>query len=209
MPLEEHTFSVAETAFVTSLTKADINHEIDQQVIKPRGIVSGKAGTGAPASRGVGLRGVGAPALLYLSAIKPVRRDMSVALRKKVCRAFEAALRHHQDEVKVETVIFSVNEARQRIADRAARIERLHEVIEDADGIAGGQPVIKGTRIKPWLVADMLAAGTPVAEIEDEYDLTTEQVELAKLYSQLYPRRGRPRKAESRRTLTRHALPPR
>jgi hypothetical protein len=43
------------------------------------------------------------------------------------------------------------------------------------------------------LVADMLAQGTAVEEILEGYPpLTREQVELAPLYLQAFPRRGRP-----------------
>lgn len=207
MLTKEHTFTVAETAFVTEMSKADVNHEIDQEV------VPGKAASGAPRARrgrgDLGTRMLDESEVLFLAAVKPVKRDLSVALRKRLCRAFGAAVRNQQEVAKVGPLLFCLKDARDRVAARAAQVERLHAVVEVKEGVAGGEAVVRGTRIKPWLVAEMLEAGTSAQEIMQEYDLTAEQVELAQLYARLYPRRGRPKKAEARRNLTEYALPPR
>lgn len=195
----ERTYSVAETAYVTSLSKSEVNNEFDQHVIWPAGSSRGRR-------REAHARQIDEPTLLFLGAIKPVRKDLSVGLRKQICQAFRNAIVHDQGMVKVASVMFSLDEARRQIAERRHRIARLHDLVGPQDGVAGGDPVIKGTRIKPWHVADMLRGGACAEELQKEYDLTLEQIEVAKLYAQLYPRRGRP-KVESRRNVMAYDLP--
>jgi len=56
-----------------------------------------------------------------------------------------------------------------------------------------GTPVYRGTRIPIELIANMVRQGTKIAEILEGYPaLDREKVELAPLYVQAFPRRGRP-----------------
>jgi uncharacterized protein (DUF433 family) len=65
-------------------------------------------------------------------------------------------------------------------------------VISDPE-IMRGTPVYRGTRIPVELIADMLTQGARPEEILEGYPaLDREKVELAPLYVQAFPRRGRP-----------------
>jgi uncharacterized protein (DUF433 family) len=56
--------------------------------------------------------------------------------------------------------------------------------------------VFRGTRIPVHMIADFGAAGVPREELLEDYPaLTGESLEIATRYTQLYPRRGRPRQA--------------
>jgi len=56
-----------------------------------------------------------------------------------------------------------------------------------------GTPVYRGTRIPVELIADMLRQGANPEEILEGYPaLDRDKVELAPLYVQAFPRRGRP-----------------
>jgi uncharacterized protein (DUF433 family) len=60
--------------------------------------------------------------------------------------------------------------------------------------IKGGVPVIAGTRISAYGVADRVAAGDSVEEIAAEFStIPVEAFETAATYASLTPRRGRPR----------------
>jgi uncharacterized protein (DUF433 family) len=57
----------------------------------------------------------------------------------------------------------------------------------------GGTPCIVGTRIPVHLVADMSEGGDSLPATLEAYPrLTPEQVELARLFANAYPLRGRP-----------------
>jgi hypothetical protein len=56
-----------------------------------------------------------------------------------------------------------------------------------------GTPVYRGTRIPIELIASMVRQGAKIDEILEGYPaLDREKVELAPLYVQAFPRRGRP-----------------
>ncbi|HWN57797.1 MAG TPA: DUF433 domain-containing protein, partial [Methylomirabilota bacterium] len=67
-------------------------------------------------------------------------------------------------------------------------------VVRDSE-VRGGEPVIRGTRIPVYLVADLIEQGAGEQEILSGYPtLKRENRELARLYAMAYPRRGRPPK---------------
>lgn len=62
------------------------------------------------------------------------------------------------------------------------------------DEILGGTPVIRGTRAPVYDFAASIAAGNPMESILSAYpSLNREQVELAALFAEANPQRGRPR----------------
>lgn len=80
--------------------------------------------------------------------------------------------------------------------DVDGRLHRLYDarkiVVSDPE-ILSGTPVIKGTRVPVYDVAASVAAGISVDRILSSYpSLKCEQVELAALFAQANPLRGRP-----------------
>jgi len=57
-------------------------------------------------------------------------------------------------------------------------------MIEVDPEIAGGKPVIKGTRITVKLILELLANGWSIEDIKEEYDLTEEQIKAAIKYAE-------------------------
>ena len=83
-------------------------------------------------------------------------------------------------------------------------LDRLHAaramVVSDPE-ILSGTPVIRGTHVPVYDVAASVASGIPVDRILSAYpSLQREHVELATMYAEANPQRGRPRQ--------RTALPP-
>jgi uncharacterized protein (DUF433 family) len=73
-------------------------------------------------------------------------------------------------------------------------------VVSDPE-ILSGTPVIRGTRVPVYDVAASVASGIPIDRILSAYPgLQREHVELATIYAEANPQRGRPR--------LRTALPP-
>jgi uncharacterized protein (DUF433 family) len=80
------------------------------------------------------------------------------------------------------------------VDERMVRLNAARaQVIEDSE-ILSGTPVIKGTRVPVYDVAASVAAGIPMERILSSYpSINREQVELAALFAEANPQRGRPR----------------
>jgi uncharacterized protein (DUF433 family) len=80
------------------------------------------------------------------------------------------------------------------VDERMVRLNAARaQVIEDNE-ILSGTPVIKGTRVPVYDVAASVAAGIPMDRILSAYpSLNRDQVELAALFAEANPQRGRPR----------------
>jgi uncharacterized protein (DUF433 family) len=68
--------------------------------------------------------------------------------------------------------------------------------VSDPDTL-GGTPVIRGTRVPVYDVAASVAAGIPMDRILEAYpSLDADKVELAAIYAEANPVRGRPRSSD-------------
>lgn len=74
-------------------------------------------------------------------------------------------------------------------------LEKARKMIVSDKDVRGGAPCFKGTRIPVHDVAEMIANGDESSTILAAYpSLTQKQIEAAMVYSEAYPRRGRPRR---------------
>jgi len=90
-------------------------------------------------------------------------------------------------------VVIQVKSVRLELDLDLRKLERAENMIVSDPEIMRGTPVYRGTRIPVELVADMLIQGAKPEEILDGYPaLDREKVNLAPLYVQAFPRRGRP-----------------
>jgi uncharacterized protein (DUF433 family) len=77
---------------------------------------------------------------------------------------------------------------------RLQRLNAARAQVSVDDQILSGTPVISGTRVPVYDVAASVAAGYPMERILSSYpSVTHEQVELAALFAEANPQRGRPR----------------
>ena len=77
-------------------------------------------------------------------------------------------------------------------------IERAQKLITVDPGILGGAPVFAGTRVPVDTVTASLKKGIDRKRILGSYPfLTDEHLEAARVYSEVYPRRGRPTKSST------------
>ena len=78
--------------------------------------------------------------------------------------------------------------------ERLGQLIAARSLVASSPELLGGMPVIQGTRIPVHDVAASVAAGIPMGRILAAYpDLNAEQVELATIFAEAYPPRGRPR----------------
>ncbi|AWK86530.1 DUF433 domain-containing protein [Azospirillum thermophilum] len=184
-------YTVAEAAYVAELDSKAINNEFEQAILES-----------ASAERLVSR-----PSLFYVVAVKPLRAQMSTEARRMLHRGFLDAFNDGRPLVEFGYFQIAIPRIEEDVAPRLTLVEKLRDMIEIVPGVAGGEPVFTGTRIKPRLVAEMVRTGAPEAELCRDYGLSREQIELATLFDALYPRRGRPPAA--RRNVRTHVLPPR
>jgi uncharacterized protein (DUF433 family) len=79
--------------------------------------------------------------------------------------------------------------------ERLARLEEARAAVAASPEILGGTPVIRSTRVPVYDVAASVAAGISVDRILSAYpSLNGNDVELAAIYAEAVPARGRPRR---------------
>ena len=175
-------FTASEAAAVTALPVKEVHRAIDAGPVQ--------------ATRAKTRRCLNKNDLVYLRIVSEARRGGQLRLSEKTkIRLYDLILRNKSEDqialsniliVDLRQVIEMVNNGLKRL--RAA--ERM--VVSDPD-IRGGEPVIRGTRIPVYQIADMMAGETTEEEILEGYPtLGHEKIELAQLYAQAHPRRGRP-----------------
>jgi len=184
-------YTVAEAAYVAGLDAKAINNEFEQNILKAE----------------TAERLISRPSLYYVVAVKPFRTQMTIEVRRLLHGNFLDAFDRRAPVVEFGHFQVPIRDIEEEVAPRLDPVERLRDMIQIVPGVAGGEPVFTGTRIKPRLVAEMVRSGTPRAEIIEEYDLDDEQITLAVLFDTLYRRRGRP--PVVRRNVKSHALPAR
>jgi uncharacterized protein (DUF433 family) len=183
--------SPREAVFVTGLSEKTINQAIDRKEVRT-----------LPARReGDHERLLGFPELLYLSLRDSVGRLLSPE-GKRVLRQKLDVLRATPGPagVTMGPLELDVTSEVQALTERLARIEQAREFVSVDPEVRAGEPVVRGTRIPVSVLADLERQGASREELLEDYPaLTAESLEAALFYAQLYPRRGRPRRAPWRR----------
>ena len=104
------------------------------------------------------------------------------------------------EAVHDEPLAVDVRVMTEAVCRRIALLADAKRMVEADDGVLGGTPCFKGTRIPVHDITTMLANGDSIATLQAAYPrLTGEQISAAPIYAWAYPRRGRRRNA----TLTR------
>jgi uncharacterized protein (DUF433 family) len=132
--------------------------------------------------------------VLYLRLEAAGVRFLPLAARRAIAKKIESS--PEVDAVVLtegSAVVIQVKPVRRELDLNLRKLERAEDMIVSDPEIMRGAPVYRGTRIPVALIADMLRQGAKTGEILDGYPaLDRERVELAPLYVQAFPRRGRP-----------------
>jgi len=96
-------------------------------------------------------------------------------------------------EVKDEFLTIDFTSFRHDVNERLRRLHAAQEMVVSDPEILGGTLTIRGTRVPVYHVAASVATGISTGRILASYpSLSREQVELAALYAEANPQRGRP-----------------
>ncbi len=177
-------YTPAQASAVANLPLTAVHKLIERRLIRPRRLRSGRAV----------LRMLSKQQVLYLRLEAEGVRLLPIASRRAIAKRIEAA--PEVDAVVLtegSAVVIQVKSVRLELDLDLRRLERAEDMIVSDPEIMRGAPVYRGTRIPVDLIADMLSQGTKPEEILEGYPaLDREKVELAPLYVQAFPRRGRP-----------------
>lgn len=183
--------SPREAVFVTGLSEKTINQAIDRKEIPT-----------LPARRtGEHERLLGFPELLYLSLRDSVGHLLSPAGKRMLLQRLDV-LRAEQmpGGLTMGPLELNIGPQVEAVVGRLERVELTRSFVSVDPQVRGGEPVVSGTRIPVSVLADLERQGATREELLEDYPaLTAESLEAALFYAQLYPRRGRPRRAEWRR----------
>jgi uncharacterized protein (DUF433 family) len=188
----EH-LTATEAAVVAHVSIRDVNRAIDERIL-PSGFFR------AGAERNVAVAGCPLIAFYFESAERLTSKERLWAIERAGARlkksgAF-AAVSLEDWTFRDEFLAIDLAPFVRRTAERMARLVQAREAVEVSRTVLSGSPVIRGTRVPVYDVAASVAAGIPQERILAAYpSLDAEKIELASIYAQATPSRGRPRRA--------------
>lgn len=136
-------------------------------------------------------------AVAVAAASKSLGRRLTVSDKKLVARKLAAlspaALKTAEIEV-APAVVLHVGWLARDAVERAERYAADRDAfIEVVEGVQGGRPVIKGTRLTVSAIHGRLSSGDTIETLLEDYpDIPRRAFEAAALYAQTHPQVGRP-----------------
>jgi uncharacterized protein (DUF433 family) len=181
MPARSELLTPSEAAVIAGVTVRDVNRVIDEHIV-PTSLYSLKGGRWLRSNACTYVR-------FYFHAAKALTSDE----RTHVIYAL-SAMKHHRWTFKHEFLTVDLDGFFVETQAKHAALMRARELVVEDPEILGGTPVIRGTRIPVYDIAASIAAGHEVGRVKAAYpELDDERIELASLYAQANPPRGRPR----------------
>jgi len=179
--------SAKEAAFVTGLSEKTINQAIDRAEIQP-----------LPMRRqGDTERMLGVGDLVYLRLRNEVGRLLSAEGKRKLRREIGQSVtgKPQPAAVSLGAIEVTIGPELTEIEQKLAAIAEVRSFVVSDPEVRAGEPVVRGTRISVYMLADLARQGAPTEELLEDYpSLTAESLEAALLYARMYPKRGRPRR---------------
>jgi uncharacterized protein (DUF433 family) len=182
--METLEYTPAQASAVANLPLPAVHKLIERRLIRPRRLRTGRSIQ----------RMLSREQVLYLRLEAEGVSLLPIAARRAIAKKIESS-------PEIDTVVLTegsalviqVKSVRLELDSDLRKLERAKNMIVSDPDIMRGMPVYRGTRIPVELIADMLGQGTSPEEIIEGYPaLDREKIELAPLYVQAFPRRGRP-----------------
>lgn len=136
-------------------------------------------------------------AVALAATVKSLGRRLTVNDKKLVARKLAAlspaALKTAEIEVAPAVVLHIGTLAREAVERAERYIRNRDDFIERVEGVMGGRPVIKGTRLSTTAIHGRLVWGDSIADLMEDYpDIPREAFEAAFIYAKTHPQVGRP-----------------
>jgi uncharacterized protein (DUF433 family) len=185
-----------EAAVVARVALRDVNRAIDERIL-PEGFFSLDDGRRIAASACTLIS-------FYFDSAKRLTSDERLfAVREVGGRlhrfrtATFAALVEKDWTVHDEFLTIDLAPFVRRTKERMELLASAREMVMSDPEVLGGTPVLRGTRVPVYDVAASVTAGFPVERILAAYpSLDMDKIELAAIYAEANPARGRPRTSD-------------
>lgn len=198
----------SEAAFIANVSDREMNRAVDEHIL-PEPLI--RSGNGRRFAR------LGAALASFYFTSEDV---YAATLRRKVVEEVTSMLRARRDvesilalqseflrdidwrinvrDVSIGIVSVDIGSFVSKAMGRMKAIERAQKFIMIDPDILGGTPVFAGTRVPVDTIMASLKKGIDRKRILGAHpSLTDEHLEAARVYSEVYPRRGRPTKAST------------
>jgi uncharacterized protein (DUF433 family) len=184
------TLTPAEAAVVSRVTVRDVHRVIDEHIL-PESFYSTDQ-----------TRSVTSQACVFISFYFRAADRLTSEERQRTIRiASEPQGSSDSRLVQDEFLTIDLATFWKDVEESLERLQAARAMVVSDPEILGGTPVIRGTRVPVYNVAASVSSGIPIDRILSAYpSLQPEHVELATMYAEANPQRGRPR--------LRAALPP-
>ncbi|GGF15115.1 hypothetical protein GCM10011611_21100 [Aliidongia dinghuensis] len=183
----------SEAAVVARVALRDVNRVIDEHIL-PEGFFSLDDG------RRVAATACTLIAFYFDSAKRLTSEERLFAIREAGSRLYRfrtralASLVEEDWIVRDEFLTIDLAPFVRRTNERMERLGAAREIVLSDPDVLGGAPIVRGTRVPVHDVAASVAAGLPMDRILAAYpSLDTDKIELAAIYAEANPARGRPR----------------
>jgi uncharacterized protein (DUF433 family) len=169
----------SEAAVVAGVSVRDVHRVIDEEIV-PKSLVNLKGG-----------RRLRSSACAYVRFYFHAAHALTADERSWVILSL-AAHKPQRWTIKHGFLTVSLDRFAKETDERHAALKRARELVIEDPELLGGTPVLRGTRVPVYDVAAAVAAGQS-ERLKSAYpDLDDEKIELATLYAQANPPRGRP-----------------
>jgi uncharacterized protein (DUF433 family) len=185
-----------EAAVVARVALRDVNRAIDERIL-PDGFFTVEDG------RHVLISACTLISFYFASARHLTSEERLFAVREAGSRLRKfrtlapAALIKEDWTVRDEFLTIDLAPFVRRTTERMDRLAAARALVTTDPDVLGGAPVILGTRVPVHDVAASVAAGLPIDRILAAYpSLDADKIELAAIYAEANPARGRPRTSD-------------
>ena len=187
MSFESELLTPSEAAVVASVTVRNVNRAIDEAIL-PRRFLHLKDGG----------RWVKSDGCAFVRFYVHTATRLTAEERTRVIQSLGGAAGTPTTGAwvfKDDVITLNFDRFVDETSARHASLRRARARVSEDPDILGGAPTLKGTRIGVHDIAAAVAAGTPEARLRAAYPgLADEDIELATLYAEANPVRGRPRR---------------
>jgi len=215
MPPETELLTPPEAAVVASVTVRDVNRVIDERILPERFYsVQSARRLHISACPLVGFYFHSAKALTaeeWGRLIIRISERLGPELTRRPFARWRESSRPTDWTVSDGFLTVNLWEFATRAEDRHAMLAAAREIVVEDPHILSGTPVIRGTRIPVHDVAASVAAGLPREAIRESYpSMDDRSIDLATIYAEATPLRGRPKRIEAppgAKLITRRKVP--
>jgi uncharacterized protein (DUF433 family) len=173
-----------EAAFLADVPLRAVDKAIEEKVARPRR--ARVRGTALDSDDTVAIAVIAKAGVALRPSMKKQIRSWTPTFRKQISKASELALSN--------VVVVRPDSSLRKIARSVDRyLEDRERYIESNLEVRQGEPVIVGTRLPVYAVAERLRRGDSIEQLAEDYPGVPKRAfQTARIYAEAHPRRGRP-----------------